>query len=70
MLEVLETADDEVEVTLCLPDYAVTLNASARSPGLGNVAYFLLNSLMVHQTDKNSHFFNGEISDFIENYAS
>lgn len=69
-MEVFKTADDEAEVTLCLPDYAVTLNASARSAGLGEVGYFLMNTFINHQTDNNSYKYAGEPSDYIENYAA
>ena len=34
LLEILPTTDDEIDVTICIPDYAVTINANARSPGL------------------------------------
>jgi hypothetical protein len=61
--------DDEVEVTICLPDYATTINASIRSPGAGKTAYLLANHQLVEKIERMSYQFEGEKSEYIENYV-
>ena len=48
MLKVIETTDNEIEATICIPDYATTINATAKSPGLSTAGLFIANRVMVH----------------------
>ena len=48
LLKVIETTDNEIEATICIPDYATTINATAKSPGLSTAGLFIANRVMVH----------------------
>lgn len=39
---VMKNADDEAEITLCLPDYGAVFSASIKSAGLGTFAHNIL----------------------------
>jgi len=68
ILEIFTSADDEVEATICLPDYATTINASIKSPGFGQTAFLFANNLACEKIASQSYWFAGEPSEYIENY--